>query len=685
MRALITAVIVLVSSAAEAQWHAAVAPPRPTLPTVTVDFGYPARNAGVTPAGMAASRRPPGAETAPGQPAGTPALPYIPWDSSPITLHATAGDAPFDGYIGYNFRLNERVSYDTHVVARAVLRPHEQWTFSTFARLRSPHGATNEVPSPRALFVEWRDAAMHDVAARDAGTPPWTMWNAQTRALRVTHAGESAPASVLGRAAYAANANQLSDRAQWYAGFAAAAVPLDVWLDLPRRVREAIVGSGIELALFGLPRSGQQLDDLDRALLPVTFGSIVMPKPETDAIGSDTVRSAAATWCASDAGVAAALPVTRATSVGEQAGYEISFAHDKAKVWPRPAQLLRRYAGIVTSLAAVVIALAGWILLRRRQRAGIAVAMLGFAVLAFGVRARIRPAAGSYVFSVQAPAAPGIADTLEVRRSWGPSPLGEPFDAARMRTSITGADDRDQWLEVRTTDTPLAMGAYTLNEWNAITRWTRRRELTAAGARIQIRSHDSQKLVLDFESPFAVNRVVARWLCGDYLCFGETAIGRSARGTVTVESRHHLWNEVEPFLVDISVPRLTKSGGFRETDVVLIDRSASGNRQIEWLGPRVERPMTFAIKCRPSLEADGSTSWTFALPAGSHAAADALLAADLSMPELTLTSASGTVTLRRAANGAYPIPSNHLGGVIKLSANRRTHSDALIQVRETKP
>jgi uncharacterized membrane protein len=660
MRALITAVIVLVSSAAEAQWHAAVIPPRPTLPAVTVDFGYPG--------------------------------PYVPWQSAPIALRATAGDAPFDGYIGFHFRVNEHVSYDVPIVARAVLRPHEQWTFSTFARLRRWGGIigpyNSAMATPRALFVEWRDAAQREVAAQNAGTPPWTLWDKPTSALRVTHAGESAPASVLGRPAYAASANQLSDRAQWYAGFDGAAVPLDVWIDLPRRVREAIVGSGIELALFGLPRAGQRPDDLDRALLPVTESWTA--KPEADAIGSaaapDIVRGAAATWSRGDAGLSAVLPATRVTTIGELAGYEISFARYQGNVWPSPAQLLRRYAGLVTSLAAVIVAVAGWILLRKRQRGAIAVAMLGFAVIAFGVRPRIRPAAGSYEFSVQVPVVDGIADTFEVRRTWGASPLVEPVDAARTRTSVTGADDLWQRLEVRSSDTPLAMGAMTRQEWNAVTRWTRRRELTTAGARIQIRSHDAQKVVIDFESPFAVNRVAARWRCGETLCFGEATMRRAARGTVTVESRHHLWNEVEPFLVGISAPHPSKSGGFRETDVVLIDRSASGNRQIEWLAPRVERPASFSIVCRPWPEADGSTSWTFALPAGPHAAADVRTWANVVIPQLTLTSASETVTLRRNADGAYPIPSGFLGGgVLQLSAKTPITSEASIKVRETKP
>src|SRR5258705_312737 len=79
------------------------------------------------------------------------------------------------------------------------------------------------------------------------------------------------PATALGREAHVEEPNALSDRAQWYAGFSDVVTPLDVWIDLPKRIRQAILGSGIYVVFHGLPRSNQHLDELDRALLPITF------------------------------------------------------------------------------------------------------------------------------------------------------------------------------------------------------------------------------------------------------------------------------------------------------------------------------------------------------------------------------------------------------------------------------
>jgi hypothetical protein len=184
-----------------------------------------------------------------------------------------------------------------------------------------------------------------------------------------------------------------------------------------------------------------------------------------------------------------------------------------------------------------------------------------------------------------------------------------------------------------------------------------------------------------------VNRVWAQWLCGDHLCAGETDMRRAANGTVTIESGHFLWNEVEPFLAENPPWSIQKS--LHQTDVVLIDRSASGNRQIEWFGPRAEeRPRSFGVTSRASLEADGSTSWSFALPAGPHAAVAAVAVAPPNAwkPELTLTSARGTAALHRDASGEYPIPLDLIdSGVMRITTKTATDADVTIQVRETKP
>jgi hypothetical protein len=707
MRALITAVIVLVSSVAEAQtrapWHAAVAPPRAALPAVTVDLGYPGG--------------------------------YVPWESVPITLHATAGDAPFDGYIGFQFRVQEHVAYDASVISRAVLQPHQQWTFPTFARLRRWGviiGSNNSaIPVPRAVFIDWRDRAAREIAIQNAGTPPWTLW-AQPLPLRVTRAGDSARASILGRPAYVAGADALSDRAQWYAGFTDLVVPLDVWLDLPRRVREAIFGSGIHLVLFGFARANQQLDDLDRTLLPVTFiarpgsysapwpyrGTPTMPVPapvswtakiDTDKLGGATspyiVRSGAATWCADEAAVGRAFPAMTVIPLRQRA------AHGRGvpNPWPRPAQILRLYPGLLTSLAAVAATIAGWILLRRQQRAGVVTAMLAFAAITLAVRARIRPAAGAYEFDAHVSVAPGIADALQVRRTYGPSPLAEPAsDAERMRTSITDADDIGQRYEVRSSDTPMLMGVMQRSEdWNAITRWSQRREMSD-GARVRVRHRDGKALMLDFDTPFPVNYVWARWLCGDSVCSGESPVRRGTSGTVTIENGHEVWNEPERFMDDGFMPFLQRSGRSRRTNVVLLDKRSSGSRSLDWLeGSSDERKTSFLMLNQARAEQPGSVSWTFALPAGripAGATAFVTLSPRLFPPELTLSYTKGTATLRPTARSkvtpevkSFLIPSALFrdvldqGGIVTISmtvenaAEIGSFASARIEVWETKP
>src|SRR5206468_7393788 len=121
-----------------------------------------------------------------------------------ITLHAVAGDYPFDGYIGFHFRVHDHATYDTPVISRAVLHPHEQWTFTTFARLRR-FGRLGEAPAAkggtvaREIAIEWRDRRMHVAAVRSAGVPPWTLWNESLRPLLVTD--RFTEQTVLGRTA----------------------------------------------------------------------------------------------------------------------------------------------------------------------------------------------------------------------------------------------------------------------------------------------------------------------------------------------------------------------------------------------------------------------------------------------------------------------------------------------------
>ena len=301
VRALIAALMVVLSSAAEGEslavrkpWHAVVPSPRAGLPAVTIDLGYPG--------------------------------PYVPTLSAPITIRATAADIPFDGYIGYHFAVHDRLTLDTPVIARAKLRPHEAWSFTTTATLRKC--CIQNIRIPREIAIEWRDSAMQWIASSSAGVPPWTSWDEDLLPLAVS--GVNTP-QVLGAKPYIERAETLSDRAQWYAGFSAVVIPVATWLDLPERIRAAIFGSGVYVVFFGLPRPEQKMDRLDQALLPVTFsarpGSYDAPWPYrsssstrlswiakegSDKIGSDQnpyiARTNAAAWGADQVAVTRPLP-----------------------------------------------------------------------------------------------------------------------------------------------------------------------------------------------------------------------------------------------------------------------------------------------------------------------------------------------------------------------------------------
>jgi len=703
IRALVTAGVVLVASLAEAQslaprapWHAVVASPRAELPAVTIDLGYPG--------------------------------PYVPSQSSPIVLHAIAGDLPFDGYIGFHFRVSDHRTYDTPVIARAVLRPHEAWTFSTFVTLRR-YGGTQQNTIPREIAIEWRDRSMTVKGFQSAGVPPWTQ---QRMPLRIAARENAEPASVLGRSAYVEQATALSDRAQWYAGFADVVTPLDTWIDLPRRMREAILGSGINVVFFGLPRSGQQLDAIDRALLPISFdarqGSYRAPWPYgnsatvatplswvvksgTYGVGNGAlsymVRSAVATWVADESGVSRPLPATMAIPIAlwiaenRSSSFDPNFHIEVA--WPRPAQFLRVHQAAVLALAATLISVAGWLTLRRRPRAAITVGLLISAMFLLAARDRIRPRSGRYDVDVDTSLSPSIVDRVHLSRSHGPSPLPEEGgDAETMRTSITTASEEWGDAEVRTSSTPVSMGLLSRRrDWDAVTRSTRRHEL-GDGPEIRIRSREAENLVLDYKSTLAVNFVWAEWLCGEKLCWGETAVRPGTHGGATIRNRHLTWPEPERFAR--SARETTPASRASRTRVTLIQKRRVNTRIFDWLEPAGNwQSGSFLILDREMVR-NGSGSFAFALPQEVSPTATALISVkNRPSARVNLVWATGSTTLVPTgreglpfASRSYLVPPAALpeilanGGIVNVTISSDEHAGsdidtASIEIWEKKP
>ncbi|HYS52828.1 MAG TPA: hypothetical protein VER58_03560 [Thermoanaerobaculia bacterium] len=476
IRVLITLVAAL-SSIAQAEsltarkpWHAAVAPPRPGLPAVTIDLGYPS--------------------------------PYVPQMNSPITLKATAADVPFDGYIGFRFAVQGRKTLDTPVIARARLRPHEGWSFQTTANLRRWGASTPaDQPLPREIVIEWRDRSTEVIARQAAEAPPWTTFYEERWALRVIEpSGQLVDSSALGSKAYVERVDGLSDRAQWYAGFSSVVIPLTTWLDLPKRVREAIFGSGVYVVFVGLPRQDQQLDILDKALLPIVFtahpGSYEAPWPYRGSrrmpaatpmswiakqgaafVGAENgpyiARTQAAAWVADEVALSRPLP----------AMFRFVSEHDEFPVpffaWEHRGDFLRVSRATVLTGAALLVSICGWFLARRKWSAAIAFAVVLLAIGMIGQRDRIRPAARVFDHDLQLPGAPGIIEHFRERHEYGAAPLGEAVERSdRARTSLTGDYGSSEKAEARSSPTAPSMGLMIYwEDWDAVTRWSYRREI----------------------------------------------------------------------------------------------------------------------------------------------------------------------------------------------------------------
>lgn len=462
------ALVLMLSAQAIAQpaatrplWHADVQAPRPGLPAVAIDAGYPG--------------------------------PYLPYLSSPIEMRAVSSDVSFDGYIGFHFAVGDWKTLDTPVIARASLRPRETWTFRTFAGLRRWGGQTSaNAVKPREIVVEWRDRAMKIVAMANAGTPPWSTYAVDRLDLRVVGATDPiGNVSAFGRTVYAERAGALADRGQWYAGFRRVIVPLAAWLDLRQPVRDAIFGSAVPVVLAGLPSHGQQLDAMTRALLPVVFtdrpGSYatVWPSPaaEVAAPMSWTAKSGAA-FVGSPQNPYIARTIT-ATWVADEHALEHptpSMLHAQSRAYNVPLVIPDApIQGRIIAGLALLVAIAAWALARTNHTA-VAVAVI--AVFAGGVaivRDRIRPQAAIVDRVTHGSLGPDLAIDYRSRWAHGPTPIAA---TNADRAAITG--DYGLWndAEIRTDDTSPSMGLlHRTSDWAFNVRWIMRRQLATPGSK----------------------------------------------------------------------------------------------------------------------------------------------------------------------------------------------------------
>lgn len=437
----VLAALLVAMSAQATPWRAEVAPPRPGLPAVVVEVGYPDG--------------------------------YIPAFNTPVVIHATAGDAGFAGYIGFHFEFGGRSTVDTPVIGSASIRPHETWTFRTIATLHLWNDRTEQSanagspPVTRDLVVEWRGNATELLGVEDAGSPPWIIGAAARLPLHVS------------------TTSVLPDTSQWYAGFSSVIVPLATWLDLQPRVREAIFAAPVEVVFVGFARADQTFDELTRTLLPVEFGagqgSYVAPWPYGAATRSAPVswtvkrgsgfvgtamrpylaRTLAATWVADDHALDRPLPsVVHVRARTRFVNYDPRIPDRRPWIW---------------AAIAFLVAVAAWLLVRNNRLVAGGVLAVAFAAMTAMSRDGIRRATATDEYVLKGALAPGVGSEYHLFFDRGPSPLS-PAPADRL--SVSGNDWLPGQVEIRTNETSPSMGAIkTVGDWALAIRWKIKRTM----------------------------------------------------------------------------------------------------------------------------------------------------------------------------------------------------------------
>ena len=525
----------LASPAAEqggARWRAVATAPRPNLPAVEIALGYPGQ--------------------------------YLAMENSPIELRARSGEAPFDGYLGYHVAVSaarhatERIlTNDVPVVSRASLAPHSAWTFSSWLRVSSFDRAPVSAANTRELVIEWRDHNMKLIAERSVGVPPWAP---ASRPLRVVGRDETnVDPSYLDTEALLLPARELPATVQWYAGFPALIVPLEVWLQLPAPVREAVFRSDVLVYFFGVPDRLPQMTNTDRALLPVELESAASvlsipwpyaaeagaaqqvplswrPKKGTRVLGTNrspyVTISPISVYAADESALRTRLPrfalSRRETPPQPRKGRKLS---------PTLSEIVHEFRPLLVVVVLAILSVTAWMAFRRRAHWIVLALAAAVAVLTVAARNQIRTAGGAVAEEVRL-ASPDVWEAATFRRDFGAVPLRvDAADAAKALDSVTRSTrSTNSYVEVRGARTAPGFGdLYANKAWESSSRQMRRREL-GSPATIDIVSASAERLVVRYSARAAVSHVVADWTFDGRRYYGTAHGTRSTSGEVTIEA-----------------------------------------------------------------------------------------------------------------------------------------------------
>jgi hypothetical protein len=462
--------------------------------------------------------------------------PYMPTWNAPIVLSANA-TAPFDGYIGFRFGVGRAHTKDVPILSRAVLQAGRRWSFHTTIQLEHPH---RDVPlKNRELIVEWRDPMFNVVARRNVGRPPWD----ERRPLRIASAPAPDVARYLGADAVILTPDECHGDAQWYAGFAAIAVPVDTWLDLPAAKRQTIFHSGVRILFFGAPRKGQTLSPIDEALLPVRFEADGTWRAREDAeyVGSELrsrlVRTAAAIYGGGEDVLRETLPFASAIIVGRN-DIRIAPSFLRQFVPPSPRPLL-------SGIAALILVPIVWLRLKRKSDLRVIAVALAAGVVILMMRQWSRPTEGVHVIERWQTVTSGIVRHLWEEEVFGSTPLpASSLSAAEKRSVVAHRGAVHQDGEVRVSETAPGHGSmlYQKSAWDNTQRLRSRLELET-GPQVRIIDTARDQLVLEYKIARPADGVIAFWTWRGAKRAGYVRL-HDQQGRLTIDEgtlRHDFW------------------------------------------------------------------------------------------------------------------------------------------------
>ena len=569
---LVSALLPILATASD-RWQTHVPAPARGLPPVTVTVGEPG--------------------------------PYVSTSGTRLELSVAGSPTAFDGFAGVHFTVDGRGrelsrTPDLPVISRIAVRRGGHWTFATQVSLERVPSAD---PASHGIVVEWRDRTGHILGVQRAGVPPWS----SPRPLRILRTGEASTpdARLLGATAFAVAASSLAIDAQWYQGVSAVVAPVDVWLDLPLAVREAIFASGRRVVFFGAPRSGQRMTPIDEALIPVVFEQrpsrtpvpwpyrsstteIVSPwswrpKPGGRIAGSDTspylVSSAVATFAADEAALVSPLP----SMLLQPGGYRNRFTFEDGGR-PTIREGIREFRPGIGFVVLLVLSAGLWMALRRTPRLVVVAAAMVIGAAVVVARDWVRPLSGTIEWEELTPLTSSVQRHYHAFHDYAQRPLAERrLPPAQAHTTITGHGDSDYHLaEIRTTATAPGHGTplKRARPAGAMTRWSLRHELGTA-PRVRVQGGGTTRLEIDFESASAVDYVAARWECGPATCRGTARLDGARKGHATIADGAKIWPILFPPPLtdpDANGPRFLDA----DVQIFLIERRDHGLRVVGW-------------------------------------------------------------------------------------------------------